>query len=86
MSEYEFPQYRKYPNNKHFFKIISKDEFYEIAIMGTHYSIHHKVAKILPDRNLILDLLACENSPAVLSSEVEYDKMLEYCKTDLKEF
>ena len=29
-----FPVYRKYKNNKHFFKVISKNNFEEIQIIG----------------------------------------------------
>lgn len=83
---FEFPQYRKYPNEKHFFKIISKDEFEEIAVMGSHYSIHHKVAKILPDRNLILDMLTHFGDHYLLSEEKEYEAVKTFCRNNLQEF
>ncbi|MCC7533822.1 MAG: hypothetical protein IT246_07775 [Bacteroidia bacterium] len=52
-----FPQYRKYRNNKHFFKIISSSEFEEISFIGSKLISSKKVATILPDRNFIQDLL-----------------------------
>ncbi|MDB4533272.1 hypothetical protein N9242_00250 [Vicingaceae bacterium] len=51
-----YPQYRKYANNKSFFKIISKDKFEEIQQLGNKYKIYFFEAKILPDRNYIHDL------------------------------
>jgi hypothetical protein len=64
-----FPQYRKYKNNKHFFKIISESEFDEISFIGTKAGVTKHIAKILPDRNFMYDLLhdvgnTCENSTA----------------------
>ena len=56
-TEVIYPQYRKYKNNKSYFKIIAKDEFEEIQILGTNYTLHHFKAKILPDRNFISDML-----------------------------
>ncbi len=87
MSEtFEFPQYRKYPNDKHFFKIISKVEFEEITMMGSHYSVSRKVASILPDRNLILDMLSGYDGHYITSDQHEYDAILEHCQKHLKKF
>lgn len=54
--EITYPQYRKYYNNKSYFKIISSEEFEEIQLLGTKKSVHLFKAKILPDRNLIYDM------------------------------
>ena len=51
-----YPQYRKYGNNKSFFKIISPIKFEEIQVFGETISLHIFDAKILPDRNYIYDL------------------------------
>ena len=51
-----YPQYRKYSNNKSFFKIISPSLFEEIQVLGTKKTLHKFEAKILPDRNFIHDL------------------------------
>lgn len=53
----DFPQYRKYKNNKAYFKISSKDEFEEIRIEVGKKIVKNHQAKILPDRNLIADML-----------------------------
>jgi len=53
-----FPQYRKYKNNKSFFKITSESSFEEIKFLpGGEVKYHCFEAKILPDRNFICDLL-----------------------------
>lgn len=72
----QFPQYRKYKNNKHFFKIISHAEFDEIHFIGTKVIVTKHHAKILPDRNLIQDLLHDVGKTCELSSEEEYKQYL----------
>jgi len=54
--EIQYPQYRKYSNEKSYFKIISNEEFEEIQILGKKKTLHHFKAKILPDKNYIYDL------------------------------
>ena len=71
-----FPQYRKYNNNKHFFKIISETEFDEISFIGSKSSVTKHVAEILPDRNFVSDLLNDVGNTCELSSEEEYKKKL----------
>lgn len=56
MTTTEYPQYRKYKNNKSFFKIISAEKFIEIQWIGKEKLQFEKVAKILPDRNFIADM------------------------------
>ena len=51
-----YPQYRKYANNKSFFKIISETEWEEIVVVAEKYVIHSFKANILPDRNFIYDM------------------------------
>ncbi len=75
----EYPQYRKYSNNKHFFKITSASEFEELSFIGTQLVHHIFVAKILPDRNLIQDLLH-DSQCAELSSSEEFERLLKQLK------
>ena len=51
-----YPQYRKYANNKSYYKIISPTKFEEIQVLGNAKTLHIFEAKILPDRNYIHDL------------------------------
>ncbi len=53
----DFPYFRKYKNNKTFFKIISDTEFDEISFIGNKKIIQTIQAKVLPDRNFISDLI-----------------------------
>lgn len=53
----EFPQYRRYKNNQSYFKILSNEEFEEYKLNGKQMESHRFIAKILPDRNYIQDML-----------------------------
>jgi hypothetical protein len=70
-----YPQYRKYHNNKSFFKIISKTKFEEIQVLGNNVKIHVFEAKILPDRNYISDLTYNYKEHWVLCNESEYNQI-----------
>lgn len=71
----EFPTYRKYKNNKNFFKIINENEFEEISFIGSKVVVTKHLAKILPDRNLIADLLH-DNNFSNQSTKEEYESYL----------
>ena len=70
-----YPQYRKYNNNKSFFKIFSPTKFDEIQIFGNKITIHHFEAKILPDRNYIYDLTYNFKENWELCEAKEYNKL-----------
>lgn len=70
-----FPQYRKYSNNRNFFKISSAADFEEISFIGSKKIVKQYKAMILPDRNLIQDLLH-DSHVAETISEEEYKKQL----------
>ena len=72
----EFPIYRKYKNNKHFFKIMSMDEFEELSFIGKKLIITLHQATILPDRNFISDLLHDIGNTAEIATEDEYQQIL----------
>ena len=71
-----FPQYRKYKNNKHFFKIINESEFDEISFIGSKMILTKHIAKILPDRNFIFDLINDVGNTCEMSSEQEYNQII----------
>ena len=71
----KFPQYRKYKNNKNYFKIHSMESFEEIQIFGQQKIISHKEVKILPDRNFLADLLFAYENFAEEITEEEYFKI-----------
>ncbi len=67
-----YPQYRKYKNNKSFFKISSPETVEEIQKIGDKYIVHKLTAKILPDRNFISDMLFDYTDNWDLITEDEY--------------
>jgi hypothetical protein len=75
MNHITFPTYRKYKNNKNFFKIINENEFEEISFIGSKVIVTKHLAKILPDRNLITDLLH-DNNFSNQSTKEEYESYL----------
>lgn len=80
--EHQFPQYRKYPDGKTFFKITAPDAFEEIRIIGQRYEHHTYKAEKLPDRNMVEDLLNAEGHVAV-TSEADYEQFKRYCLEEL---
>ncbi len=76
MNQLQFPKYRKYKNNKNFFKIINENEFDEISFIGSKAIVVKHIAKILPDRNFIYDLLNDVGNTSELSNQKEYESYL----------
>jgi len=70
-----YPQYRKYPHERSYFKIISADEWEELHISKDRVSIHSFTAKILPDRNYIYDLTFDYKNNWIAIDEEEYEKV-----------
>jgi len=53
----EFPIYRRYKNEKSYFKVIDKQSFTEYKVAVSRLETHHFKANILPDRNYIHDMI-----------------------------
>jgi hypothetical protein len=68
-----YPQFRKYPNNKAYFKILSPTEWEEILVVGSKHLFHHFIVKILPDRNYIHDMTFDYENNWVKIEEGEYE-------------
>jgi hypothetical protein len=79
MTTSEFPIYRKYSNEKSYFKVISESEFEEIQVLGKSCSIHQFEAKILPDRNYVQDLIANDKGHWIEIEANEYEEKLRWC-------
>jgi len=71
----DFPVYRKYLNNKKFFKILNDNEFEEISFIGDKVVVINHIATLFPDKMFISDLLHDENI-AKISSKNEYESYL----------
>lgn len=83
--EQTFPQFRKYSNNKVFFRIDSPTEFTELNLVGESYMLNSFRAGQLPERNFIADLLSCAFAGTEALSSQEFEDMLEHCKNHCKE-
>lgn len=70
----KFPVYRKYTNNKTFFKILSEIEFEEIQLIGSKWLIYHTVAHQYPEKLRIMDMLECKDNVWVEISENDYEE------------
>lgn len=80
----EFPLYRKYSNNKSWFKVLSPDAFEELQVFGRYYDIHRIEAKTMPERNYINDLIANEGGRWEMIDESEYQERMQYCRDNLQ--
>ncbi len=79
----EFPQYRKLSNSKSYYKILSPSEFQEIQVMEKRYAVYTLQAKILPERNLVADLIEASTDQYIAIPQSEYEEYLEYCQREL---
>jgi hypothetical protein len=79
----KFPVYRKYANEKVFFKVISLDEFERIDIVGNGYSLHVFQANNYADKLFISDVIENEGGKWETSNEKEFEAKLQYCKKHL---
>jgi hypothetical protein len=81
MSEQNFPLFRRYSNGRSYFRIISGDEMEELQVIGSSYTIHLLKAKILPERNQIMDLIQANMAGIEMLNEDEYSKQVDDIKS-----
>lgn len=79
----EYPVYRKYINNRSFFKIDSEERFIELQIVFKTYNITTHEATTLPDRNYIYDMVYNYVPYWVEIEESEYAEKVAWCKDNL---
>ena len=79
-----FPLFRKYPNDKSYFKILSDQEFIEYTLVGQYYSVNVIKASILPDRNYLMDLIENTDKNYLVISEEEFESAIHVWKTTKK--
>ena len=72
--EASYPQYRKYPNNKAYFKILSDKEWEEIQVIGSKHIVNQFIVKIMPDRNYLQDMTFDYKDNWEEIEEVEYEQ------------
>lgn len=74
-----YPQYRKYSNNKSYFKVLNPSKFEEIKVIGNNKTIHLFEAKILPDRNFIYDMTFDYEKYWIKIDAKEYENIKNEC-------
>lgn len=79
LKKINYPQFRKYPNNKSYFKIISENEFEELQFLGKKCKCYTFTASILPDRNFIYDLTFEFERHWLAITEDEYEEVKSKC-------
>ena len=82
---YNFPIYRKYENDKRFFRINSKENFDELIVIGSFYIFRNQQALILPEFVMIVDMIENANNHWKTISEAEFNEKLNYCQKELSE-
>ena len=68
----QFPVYRKYKNNTSYFKILSRNQFEEIQIIGTKTKLNRVTANQFPEMNRIYDLVYNREGISLEITENEY--------------
>lgn len=76
LEDIHFPVYRKYKNNKSYFKIIQPNVFEEIQVIGSKKVIKQIEAKLYPEVLFVKDLILNFQSMADEISEKEYLEIL----------
>ena len=72
----QFPVYRRYRNGKSYFKIISRNEFEEIQLIGSKKILNRIKAAQFPEMNLIYDLVY-NKEVAEEINKIEFERMSE---------
>ena len=70
--EIQYPQYRKYKNDRSFFKIISSTEWEEVQMIGSKYVLNTFKVNIMPDRNFLHDMTFDYKENWDVITEAEY--------------
>lgn len=74
----KFPQFRKYKNNLSYFKITDNNTFIEYKVEGNKVNKYKVLAKILPDRNFISDMLIASDYWDIIS-ENDFELFVNNC-------
>lgn len=75
MKSQDYPIYRKYADGRVYFKIKSPQEFEEARRTSRGVEFETHVAKILPDRHLIADMIAMHGGYWLEATHDEYENL-----------
>jgi hypothetical protein len=82
---YQFPLFRRYLHGNTYYRINSQDNFDELMVIGRFYVLKDFQAKILPEYQLIVDLIDNVDNRWETIAEKNFDIKLDFCKKNLKE-
>ena len=81
----QFPQYRRYLHGNTYYRVNSLENFDELMVVGKFYVFRNFQARILPEYQMIIDLIDnAENRWEVIGKE-DFEKKLEFCRKNLSE-
>ena len=75
IEDIQFPVYRKYKNNKSYFKIINAHEFEQIQVVGAKKIVSHTQAKLFPEKSFVHNLIFNYEEIVEEITEREYIKV-----------
>lgn len=75
---FTYPQFRKNTTGKSYYQITSENHLLEWQRLGNNWLKHELHATILPEKNLISDLLHCTDNHYQVISENEYMSALQH--------
>ena len=82
---YQFPIFRRYLHGNTYYRINSQENFDELMVVGKFFVYKNFQARILPEYQLIIDLIDnVENRWEIIEAK-DFDKKLDFCKENLKE-
>ncbi len=73
----EFPVYRKYSNDKSYFKVESDNEFIQLQVIGKKVFESKITVVQYPERLLVNDLIQAEETHILSIGEAEFVEQLE---------
>lgn len=82
---YQFPLYRRYLHGNTYYRINSQENFDELLVVGKFFVFKNFQARILPEYQLIIDLIDNMENRWEIIEEQDFNKKLDFCKTNLKE-
>ena len=83
-TENPYPLYRRNAAGNSFYRITGSDEFYELRISRSFYSVYYIKVKIHPERMLINDLIDLSENMYAESTDEEFINELLRCSLHLK--
>ena len=71
----EYPLYRKYSNERSYFKVESNREFIQLQRIGKRVLEQRVIAKQYPELLLIRSLISMEEPHIISSDQLEFDSI-----------